>query len=57
MITTEHQNELDLIAKFGDLKCTNCPDIHDRVTLGANFRVECRRIFDGEALAAHEEGR
>ena len=40
MTTTEHQIELDLIAKLGDLKYTYRPDIRDRAALEANFRAK-----------------
>ena len=40
MTTTEHQIELDLIAKLGDLKYTYRPDIRDRAALDANFRAK-----------------
>lgn len=38
MTTTETQIELDLIAKFGDLKYVYREDIRDRASLEANFR-------------------
>ncbi|MGY2172151.1 type I restriction endonuclease subunit R [Pseudomonas gingeri] len=38
MTATEHQMELDLIAKLGELKYTYRPDIRDRDALEANFR-------------------
>lgn len=40
MTTTEHQIELDVIAKLGDLKYTYRPDIRDRTALEVNFRAK-----------------
>jgi type I restriction enzyme R subunit len=44
MATTEHQIELDLIAKLGDLKYTYRPDIRDRTALDANFRAKFQTL-------------
>jgi type I restriction enzyme, R subunit len=44
MATTEHQIELDLIAKLGDLKYTYRPDIRDRAALDANFRAKFQTL-------------
>jgi type I restriction enzyme R subunit len=44
MVTTEHQIELDLIAKLGDLKYTYRPDIRDRAALEANFRAKFQAL-------------
>lgn len=44
MTTTEHQIELDLIAKLSDLKYTYRPDICDRATLEANFRDKFQQL-------------
>lgn len=53
MTTTEQHIEQDLIAKLGELKYTQRPDIRDRTALEANFREKFEtlnrvKLTDGE---------